>query len=204
MPPATDGPGAGGHTQSSDGQELTHPLVSRGRGKSWGQSEALGKAQGLPWGAWFPLEESELELEVGRAPLFSSPWPASHFPSARTVWRCRPQGRRPEVCAYGRTCRASGWARMGLEQAPALPSWPGPLGSDQPDADPASLGWCALRCSPLSEPQPALEGQRASSSTERQTMCPVAGRQTHRPAGEIGPLKPALVAGVGSWAQGPP
>ena len=84
---------------------------------------------------------------------------------------------------------------MGLGKAPALPPSPRPPGSDQPDADPCLPVLVHTALLSLSEPQPALEGQGQASTEGRRAMCPVAGRQTHRPAGEIGPLKPC----PGGW-----
>ena len=84
---------------------------------------------------------------------------------------------------------------MGLDKAPGLPPSPRPHGLDQPGADPCLPGLVLTALLSLSEPQPALEGQGQASTEGRTTMCPVAGWQTHGPAGEIGPLMPC----PGGW-----
>lgn len=84
-----------------------------------------------------------------------------------------------------------------MGKAPGLPPSPRPHGSDQPDADPCLPGLVLTALLSLSEPQPALEGQGQASTKGRRAMCPVAGWQTHGPAGEIGPLKPC----PGGWGR---
>lgn len=151
------------------------------------------------------MEESELELQVGPELHFSAlPGQPPTFPAPGLCGGVGPREGEPEVCAYGRTCRGLGlsqewaWARP----LPCLLAR-GPMAQTSPMLTPASLGWCALRCSPSQSHSPPLRAKGRPLLRDGQPCAQWPGGRLTGQQGRSALLSPALVAGVGSWSSRP-